>query len=498
MLIHARYLVNSFNVTVRTPPEILTMICSHFTTEDDVFSASRVCHHWRSSLISFPSLWTRFPCHHVSRTIISLERCRSVPIHLKFDPRLASSVALENVLLRGNKLASLTVIDNDDTTRVLPLHKLFSLPMESMERLHIYSRWALRREGEEQRTDSVWQHLLSLRELFVCRFSVPIGQFTAPNLIHLALENVGDRRDVTTGSILDMLRGSPLLETILIIRYRTSLQETTLDHTPVSLPNLRSIDLGRYEVCSGLITYLRFPQTVAAGFRSLEESDVFGDSIPPMVMASSRHVLGETDTHTFIIASAAPHPYDASLIRFERANGSLEITLQLWFDGEVSAFFGDYGGIISSAPRLDNVKELQLAECYIDPILDVDRLAMAMPNLTSICFFRCRNGDDGMFGLICPSGRHPSPPFPHLKHLTVAQPGHGLIQVAQERKKYGVPLQTVVIEPWPRLYTPEQIRELREFVDDVRVEIPSGVSGWSTGILDVWPEGGTAGPVSTT
>ena len=58
VLVHAKYLVNSFHVTVRVPPEILTTICSHPTTGEDVFSACRICNHWRSVLTSSPSLWT--------------------------------------------------------------------------------------------------------------------------------------------------------------------------------------------------------------------------------------------------------------------------------------------------------------------------------------------------------------------------------------------------------------------------------------------------------
>ena len=297
-----------------------------------------------------------------------------------------------------------------------------------------------------------------------------------------------------------MLRDCPLLETILVVNSHTHLQRITSDYSPVSLPNLHSIELGPRELHSELVTHLRFPPTVAAGFRSLDGLDVFGDNIPSGVMASSRHVLGGIIIHTIILAIAAPHPYDGSLVRFEGLDGSLEINFWFWFEREASALFGGRGGIFSFAPRLDNVKELQITLCYLDPMLDVDRLATVMPNLTSICFFHCTwHEGDNMFGLY-PSGPHQTPPFPHLKHLTVLQPGPGLIQVARGRKKHGFPLQTVVIGHGTRVYTPKQIVELREFVDDVRVEIPPDISGWSTGnrILDVWSETGIPGLVSTT
>jgi hypothetical protein len=46
VLVHARYLVNSFHVTARVPPKILAMVCPHLPIGEDVVSASQVCHHW--------------------------------------------------------------------------------------------------------------------------------------------------------------------------------------------------------------------------------------------------------------------------------------------------------------------------------------------------------------------------------------------------------------------------------------------------------------------
>ena len=463
-----------------------------------MFSASQVCYHWRAALISSPSLWTRFTCRHVPRTIVGLERCKSAPIQLKFDQQ-SSTLALENILLHENKIASLAI--HHEAGKMPPLHKLFTLPIPSVERFHIYS-YGPGQEGGERKMTDILQDFLSLRELFARRFPVPIGQFAAPNLVHLALENVGEEQYITVRSILDTLRGCPLLETVLIILWSGDPQETTLDYSSVSLPNLHSIELGSYEVRSGLITYLLFPRTVAVGFRSLGAYDVCGYDVPPVVLASSRHVLGRMDIHTVVLAIVAPRcdGYLQALIRFEGVVGSLEMTFRSWFMGEGTIFCG-HGVLFSFAPCLVNVKELQLAECYIEPIVDVNHLVTAMPNLTSICFFHCvwLEGDS-VFRLISPNDDHQSPPFPRLESLTVLEPGPGLIKIAQRRKECGVPLRTVVIGPDPLLYTPEQIAELRVFVDDVRVEIPPDISEWSTGnkILDTWSDTGIPGPVSTT
>jgi len=135
------------------------------------------------------------------------------------------------------------------------------------------------------------------------------------------------------------------------------------------------------------------------------------------------------------------------------------------------------------------VRELQIAGCDISPWTGVDHLERVMPNLTSIYFFHCKHDEEvSMFGLVSGDGGPPSPPFPHLERLTVLEPGPGLIEACRERKRRGAPLQAVVIGPGSSVYTPEQIVELGEFVDDVRVEIPPGISEWSVGnrILDTW------------
>ena len=127
--------MNLFHITVRVPPEILYMICSYLTTEEDMFSASQVCRHWRGALISSPPLWTQLPCRRVSRTITSLERCKSMPIQLELDLQ-SSKVAMESVLLCKNKISSLSIHYAFDEMQSLP--RLLTVSRPSVERLHVY------------------------------------------------------------------------------------------------------------------------------------------------------------------------------------------------------------------------------------------------------------------------------------------------------------------------------------------------------------------------
>jgi len=267
------------------------MVCSHLTTEEDVFSASQVCNHWRAVLVSSPSLWTRFSCHHPSRTIAGLERCKRLPIQLKFDRQL-SNVALEAVLLRENKISSLAI--HRSTDRIPSFHQLLVSSRPSVERLHAYSDVIAAWRAEDQATHEIWQDLPSLRELFVSRYSIHVNRLTAQNLAHLALEETEHYQIPTAQSTLDMLRGFPLLETLLIIHTGVR-QKPSYNRSPVSLPHLRNIELGSYEVRSGLIIHLQLPPGVVAGFRMLFPTDVSGDNSLEFVNAA-QHVLRRIDT----------------------------------------------------------------------------------------------------------------------------------------------------------------------------------------------------------
>jgi len=483
------------------------MICSHLTTEDDVFSASQVCHHWRSVLISSPPLWTRLPCHRVSRTIASLERCKSMPIQLEFDQQ-SSNVALESIILCKNKISSLAIYPRFNTSPLL--HPLFVLSAPYVERLHVHSETQRAWGAEEQTAHEIWPGLPSLRKLFVSRYSTPIGRLSAPNLAHLALEQAGYGQNFTTRSILDMLRACPLLETLLIAEL--SFHDPDRDHSPVPLPYLRCIELGAYEVRSGLITHLLFPSTVAVGFRVLPFSDVCGD-IPPAVVASMNHALRRVGIDRITLALPPVTRGDLELfVRFEGLRSSLELTIRGIYTGPRiwDVLFGPRGVLFSHSPHIENVRELHIAGCSFEDSRRVDHINAAMPNVVSISFFHC---EGHIFKLLAPTNP-PSPPFPHLERLMFLGSESGLRAIVETRKDHDVPLKTLVLGRLPEGfeyglegYTEmeefeydhlEDYTELEEFVEDLRVGCPTEILEWGTEneILNVLSTVGIPGPVS--
>ena len=379
------------------------------------------------------------------------------------------------------------------------LQQLFVYSRPSVERLRIYFETIRGWRNDEQSVHEIWQDLPSLRELFVHRYSIPIDQLNAPNLAHLALEHTGYGREVTVQSILDTLRGCPLLETLLITHSCVS-QDPIYDYSPVCLPMLRSIELGSYEVRCGLILYLQFPPDVKVGFRAMLLKDIYGD-VPLVVMAPVQHVLGRIDIRCITLAASPHHEGGAKLlVRFEGLGGSLEIsTCGVYTRTEPqNVLFDPRGVLFSHSPRIENVRELHLIGCSFKDGQGFYHLNAAMPELVSISFFRCKGSN--LLGLLARANPS-SPPFPQLENITVLGSESGLRRIAKIRRDRGVPLKTVVVGRGPmrsEYNYLEDYAELGELVGDLRVGCPTEILKWGTGneISDVWSGSEVPGPVS--
>ena len=491
--------MNSFHITLRTPPEILGMISSYLS-EEDLFSASQVCSYWRSVLISIPYLWVRISCDDVPRTTVSLERSKSLPIQLLVDSS-PSNVALENVLLHKNAVASLTFNYEPTATSQLPQLLRFSGP--TVEQLHLYTDHIYLSGDQEETLRASWQgDFPSLRELFASDFYIPVDQLAAPNLVHLSLEHTEFRRDATVPKFLDMLHGCPLLETLLIGSSSAITPGPTRDRTSVRLLHLRCIEMGSFEVRSGLITYLDLPLGVSVGFRQMDLSDILRVDVPLTVLASIQHVLGGIGIRCVTLAA----PPDSNsprhlLIRFEGLRDSLEITTSSMYNHPQGQdiLFGPEGVLFSYSPRIENVTELHVVGCSFESGQELIHVNRAMPKLVTISFFHCNN-PPLQFAPQNPS----SPPFPRLERVMVLGVESGLEEMARARKDLGIPLKTLIVGRGPKGSGYENLEldhtVLAELVEDLRIGCPTMVLDWETGneVQNLWSTVRSYGPVSLT
>ena len=79
-------LKNSLAPINRIPPEVLSLIPDHFDEEDnsdrDLITLTHVCHRWRNTLTSRPSLWTKLDLMNVDKTRTYIQRSHLSPLQV--------------------------------------------------------------------------------------------------------------------------------------------------------------------------------------------------------------------------------------------------------------------------------------------------------------------------------------------------------------------------------------------------------------------------------
>ena len=266
MVANVRQLRNTFNTAAELPSDIIVMIPLFLPEDFDSLALSHVCRRWRTIVNSAPLLWRRMDCRDLNRTVIGLEHLKSTSLRLKLN-RNFSTDALNTALDRGCNIAS--VIADISLSQIQSFHKRLVTPSVEELVLFIYGDGGAAREGGEPTTVNIEGEFTSMRRLFISGCFLPIDRVAAANLIHLSLESF-HLSTITAQSVLNMLRGCLRVETVLINTISgDSIRHPLQSYKPVTLPKLHSIELGHFEVCSGLIIPLHFPQGVAVGFRSM-------------------------------------------------------------------------------------------------------------------------------------------------------------------------------------------------------------------------------------
>ena len=397
-----------------------------------------------------------------------------------------SDEALNAVLDHGSKHAS--VFACLTPKQLDSVHKRLVTP--SIEEIVLFTDGD---DGPPERiTVDIRGEFRSLRRLLVSGFILPIDHIKAPNLIHLALETTEPGLEYTAHSVLDMLRGCPQLETVLVncLVKPTRIQQS---YPPITLPNLRSIELGDRETQAGLILPLRFPPATPVGFR---EMSVLAD---PTVRESIQHVLAAVDIQSVTLAQfddtvdgklARRDVGDyGELVRYEGPKGSLEITTHEAFN-----LYQLRKLLLSHSPKLDNVKTLRIMD--FDMHDDIHKIftstVSAMNNLISISFVSYPLFPEPLV----PKGGLPVL-LPHLKHISGLRPESQLVELARARRGKGVPLNALDVDGSPEDGETAFIRELQELVEVVKVwRCGSLPKRWTDSLLmDVWEDAGYFGPV---
>lgn len=209
----------------RLHPELLSLIASYLVP-DDLVEASHISYHWRTVLLSYPSLWTTLDFTHPERALTFLARSKSAPIRAFLQwIRPNAPLPIELLDQPAERIVTLSVGDYPSqkelllrtmpSLRTLEFHPdPYDIPLDEFETI----RW----------------HFPALRTLSVQGIDPP--PFSAPHLTRFVYCSWRGG-DQTMDALLDFLCKCPLLEEIEINQDNDFY--TRSNHDVVHLPHLR-------------------------------------------------------------------------------------------------------------------------------------------------------------------------------------------------------------------------------------------------------------------
>ena len=484
----------------RLPLDLFPEVASHLTNETDLVNVTHVSYHLRSTLLSYPSLWSHLNFEHETRARAFFERSGRTPLHIDMVRDAARTVdSLAKLRQQSTRIATLKL-------RHWWIQKKFlSEPLPSLRRLEIFYDYYHDVWKEE---DTVWAPVWgptkeatswsfpSLTSLVIYNFrSIP---FYVPHLTSFKFWEKGPPSHVDR--LVSFLGNCPLLQHINISY--VSGDESKHDLV-VSLPSLRTYTETTFDYTCPLTVFnalslppfcsvtLRFqddiePETAdddplpnfenpyyLAGIKRVKlrtTHDVDGNEIAGTLelinargtkVCSYRTILKEEDEEGYqrILEGDKNHAHNAAHLYFLRNldGGSVEI---LCIDGYASQ---DVKGVpiefLKEALGFGNIRTLILSRSAVGPCLSA------------------LNEDPGTSG----NNRWFSP----INTLIIYQgQDHkilfSLLDVAQKRKVVGFPFKSVSLFLSSNLewHWDEVVEGLKSCVEKLEVVAGDDVLDW--------------------
>ena len=225
----------------RLPAKFLAIVASHLEDDESLITAARVCHLWRSTLLSTPHLWSYLTFEEEWRGLIFLERSKPVPVSVDLIGNNRPSETVKKSL-KG-------ITDRLIALRAEPtifLDELLTKPLPNLRILDIAASGAFPFVNR----GCVLSHLRNLTN-----FSFTLRH---PDLV--GTPGLGD-------NLLQFLRDCPLLQ-VAFFSYDAIENDLEFTTEAVSLPFLRSFthESPSEEIPVGLFNRLSLPPTCNCTF----------------------------------------------------------------------------------------------------------------------------------------------------------------------------------------------------------------------------------------
>ena len=264
-----REIMNMFIPINQLPPEILSNVLEHRTSDRDLVTATHVCQCWRSTLTSSPSLWTCFlfsgPNNDVDRTLTYLERSRSAPIDIRVDLKSQRGPEVFEHLAHHIARTRSLIVQGLQDTEVHAACLLLRTPSPTLQHLEVCAKSGLVRLPD----DFLGRQAPSLHSItFNGVHPAFESHFPLPNLTELKLSLPEGTGSFRVDALFRFLSGCPWLRKVYIKSTEVS-QDMTLDQI-VSLESLEELDytcssVGRILPCLRLPLLERLRVTSSLG-----------------------------------------------------------------------------------------------------------------------------------------------------------------------------------------------------------------------------------------
>ena len=261
-----RSIKNSLAPINRLPLEVLSSIhdyCDEDEADGVSIALTHVCHSWRESFISCPSLWTWFDFKNIGKTHTYIRRSQSFPIkiHITFEEGFREIFPL--IIPHIPRLKSLTVNGFNFPGNI---QEHFYRHMPLLEKLSISSYGGV----DDEFSDG---DLSSLRELYLYQAT----DIPWKNLPHLQVLHFGSYLTHEITQLLDFLESVPLLHTVsLYLAGSVSDSSNAPPERIVALRHLKSITVYSLRLQATLLQHLHIPLRVSL----VSESNFEGDGSP--------------------------------------------------------------------------------------------------------------------------------------------------------------------------------------------------------------------------